>query len=138
MKIQGDLYTSAHLVVSAVRVFEHQQGVAPAIEQVCEMLTLNPEQGHMVCRRLTELGIIEIVEGAFGTRMYVKDHLKIEEIPKGKKDSDLAKELAAFQDARKGYTQKIESIQAKQAEKKKNLFADIEKQLKENLKKKKK
>jgi hypothetical protein len=137
METQKDLYSSAHLVVSAIRVFEHQQNVPPSIEQVCNMLSFNPEQGHMICRKLSEMGGIEIVEGAFGTRLYVHDHLKIEEIPKGKKDSDLARELAAFQDARKGLSKKIESFQAQQAEKKKSLFADLEKQLKDKLEKKK-
>jgi hypothetical protein len=137
METLKDLYSSAHLVVAAIRVFAHQQNVPPSIEQVCNMLSLNPEQGHMICRKLSEMGGIEIVEGAFGTRLYVHDHLKIEEIPKGKKDSDLAKELAAFQDARKGLSKKIESFQAQQAEKKKSLFADLEKQLKDKLEKKK-
>lgn len=137
MDILGNLYASAHLVLAAVRVFEHQQGVPPSIEQVCDMLRFNPEQGHLVCRRMKELDIIEIVEGAFGTRIYINDHLKAEEIPKGKKESDLAKELAAFQNSRKGMEKKVESIKAQQEEKKKSLFADLEKQLKENLEKKK-
>ncbi len=134
MKILGNLYDSAHLVVSAARVLEHQKAAPPSVEQVCSLLSLNPEQGYLVCRRLEELGIIEIVEGAFGTRISIKDHLKIEEIPKGKKQNDLAKELAAFQDARKGISKKVESFQAQQAEKKKNLFEDLEKQLKKKLK----
>jgi hypothetical protein len=137
METKKDLYSSAHLVVSAVRVFEHQQKVPPSIEEICTLLSFNPEQGHMICRKLGEMGVLEIVEGAFGTRLYIQDHLKIEEIPKGKKDSELAKELAAFQDSRKGISKKIESFQAQQAEKKKSLFADLEKQLKDKLEKKK-
>jgi hypothetical protein len=137
MELQKDLYLSAHLAVSAIRIFEYQNNVPPSIEQISTMLSLNPELGHLICRKISELGIIEIVEGAFGTRLYIRDHLKIEDVPKGKKDNDLAKELAAFQDSRKGFSKKIESIQAQQAEKKKNLFADIEKQLKDKLEKKK-
>lgn len=138
MEILGNLYTSAHLVVSAARVFEHQQGMPPSVEQICEMLRFNPEQGHLVCRRMKELGIIDIVEGAFGTRLYIRDHLKIEDIPQGKKESDLSKDLAAFQNSRKEISKKVESFKAQQAEKKKTLFADLEKQLKESLEKKKK
>lgn len=137
MDTQKDLYTSAHLVVAAIRVYEHQQHVPPSVEQICGMLSINPEQGFMICRKLSEMGVIEIVEGAFGTRLYILDHLKLEEIPKGKKENDLAKELAAFQDSRKGLSKKIESFQAQQAEKKKSMFADLEKQLKEKLEKKK-
>ena len=137
MDIQGNIYVSAHLVVSAARVFEHQKGVPPSVEDICSMLGFNPEQGHLICRKLKEQDIIDIVEGAFGTRIYIKNHLKIEELPKEKKESDLAKQLADFQHSRKGMSKKIESIQAQQAEKKKNLFADLEKQLKDSLEKKK-
>jgi hypothetical protein len=138
MTILGNLYDSAHLVVSAARIFEHQKAAPPSVEQVCHMLSFNPEQGYLVCRRLEELGIIEIVEGAFGNRISIKDHLKIEDIPKGKKQNELAKELAAFQDARKGISKKVESIKAQQADKKKHLFEDLEKQLKNKLDKNKK
>lgn len=91
----------------------------------------------MICRKLEELTIIDIVEGAFGTRLYVQHHEKIEEIPKERQESHLDKELKAFQSARTDRTKEIESFQAKQAEKKKNLFAEIEKKLKDNIEKKK-
>ncbi len=133
-----DPYSSAHLVVSAIRVLEHQQSAAPSIEDVCQTLNFTLEQGLMICRKLAEMTIIEIVEGAFGTRLYVKDHEKIEQIPKERQESHLDKELKAFQSARKDRTKEIESFQAKQAEKKKNLFAEIEKKFKDNLEKKKK
>ena len=77
-----------------------------------------------------------MVEGAFGTRLFIKDHLKIEEIPSKEKASDLEEEVKKFQDSKKEFTQKIESIQAAQAEKKKNLFADVEKKFKEQIEKK--
>jgi hypothetical protein len=131
-----DPYTSAHLVVSAIRVIEHQQGAAPSVEDVSNALQFTLEQGHLICRKLEEMTIIEIVEGAFGTRLYVKNHEKIEEIPKERQESHLDKELKAFQSSRKDRTKEIESFQAKQAEKKKTLFAEIEKKLKDNLEKK--
>ena len=48
----------------------------------------------------------------------------------------LDKELKNFQLARKGFTQKIESFQAAQAEKKKQMFAELEKKLKTGMEKK--
>ena len=63
----NDPYTSAHLVVSAIRLLEHQKGAAPSIEEVCKTLGFTLELGHMICRKLAEMVIIEIVEGAFGT-----------------------------------------------------------------------
>lgn len=132
-----DPYSSAHLVVSAIRILEHQHNAAPSVEDVCDMLQFTVEQGLLICRKLEELKIIEIVEGAFGTRLYVQNHEKIEEIPKERQESQLDQELKKFQSARKDRTKEIESFQAKQAEKKKNLFAEIEKKLKDNIEKKK-
>ena len=127
-----DQYSQAHLVVSAIRVLEYQQSAPPSIEEVCKTLRYTLEQGYMICRRLKEMGIIEVVEGTFGTRLSIIDHTALELIPKGIQESLLDKELKAFQTTRKERTKEmeIESFKAKQEEKKKNLFAEIEKKLK--------
>jgi hypothetical protein len=62
--------------------------------------------------------------------------LKIEEIPRQEDESKLAEELKKFQESQKGLSQKIENIQAEQAQKKKDLFAEMEKKLKQELDKK--
>lgn len=134
-----DQYSQAHLVVSAIRVLDHQQNAPPSIEEVCRTLRYTLEQGYMICRRLKEMGIIEIVEGTFGTRLSVKDHTALESIPKGIQESHLDKELKAFQTTRKDRTKEmeIESFKAKQEEKKRTLFAEIEKKLKGGIDQKK-
>ena len=71
-----------------------------------------------------------------GIRLTVLDHTRIEEIPRGVSETLLDKELKNFQIARKGFTQKIESFQAAQAEKKKQMFAELEKKLKSGIEKK--
>ena len=76
------------------------------------------------------MGVIEIVTGAFGTRLFVRDHLKLEEIPKDEKTSSLEEAVQRFQNSRKEISSKIESIKAAQAEKQKNLFAELERRLK--------
>jgi hypothetical protein len=132
-----DQYTQAHLVVSAIRVLEHQHSAPPSVEGVCKALSYTLEQGHLICRKLEELDIIEIVEGAFGTRISIKDHLAIEEIPRGIQESNLDKELKAFRNRERTKEMEVQSFKAKQDEKKKALFAEIEKKLKDNLEKKK-
>ena len=126
----SDLYTSAHLVVAAIRILEHQHSAPPSIEQVCQALSFSVERGNFICNKLREMTIIEVIEGAFGTRLSIKDHLKIEDIPKHEKISSLADELKKFQNSRKDFTRKIESIQAEKAKKKKDLFAELDKKLK--------
>ena len=95
------LYSIAHLMASTIRIFEYQKGHPPSIEQVCETLSFTSEQGHIYLNKLTELGIMEVVEGNFGTRVFLRDHLKIEEIPKDSKESGLGDAVKEFQDSRK-------------------------------------
>jgi hypothetical protein len=131
-----DFHSNAHLIVSAIRILEHQTSTSPSIEDVCRILSFSLEHGHFLFKKLQGLDIIDIVEGAYGNRLFVKNYLKIEEIPRGTQESKLEKELKKFQDTKKDYSEKIESIQAKQAEKKKSLFAELEKKLKKDLDKK--
>jgi hypothetical protein len=131
-----DLYTSAHLFVAGIRVCEYRDTAPPSIDSVSRLLSFSLEQGNHVCKKLVEYGVIDMVEGAFGTRLFIKNHLKIEEIPREEKGSRLKEEVMKFQNSKKEFAQKIESIKAAQAEKKKNLFADVEKKLKEQMEKK--
>jgi hypothetical protein len=94
------------------------------------------EHSSYLARKLKEIGIIDVVEGSYGNRLFIRDFLKIEEIPRGDDESKLEEELKKFKESQKGLLQKIESIQTQQAEKKKNLFAEMEKKLKQELNKK--
>ena len=76
------------------------------------------------------------MEGSYGTRLFVRDHLKIEDIPRGATDSGFEDELKKFQDTRKAFTRKIKDFQAQQKQKQENLFAEMEKKLKKELDKK--
>ena len=62
--LKKDLYTQGHLVVSAIRVLEHRTGKPPTVEDICQMLLLSLEQGHLLCKRLHEAGVIDREEGA--------------------------------------------------------------------------
>jgi DNA-binding transcriptional regulator GbsR (MarR family) len=131
-----NLYTTAHLFVSAIRVWEYQNDTPPALEEISKMLAMSIERSSYICRKLEEMGIVDNVEGSFGNRLFIRDHLKIEEIPREDDENKMEQELKKFQESQKGLSQKIESIQAKQAQKKKDLFAEMEKKLKQELDKK--
>ncbi|MBW2608569.1 MAG: hypothetical protein JRD05_13170 [Deltaproteobacteria bacterium] len=131
-----NLYSNAHLFVAAIRVCEHQKSASPAIDDVCRLISFSLERGNFICKQLKEMEIIEAVEGPYGVRLSVNNHIKIEDIPKEEKESALEDELAKFKETQKAFAQKIESFQAKQKEKKKSLFSDIEKKLKKELDKK--
>jgi hypothetical protein len=126
----SDFYSNAHLVVAAIRILTHKNSTPPSIDQVCRTISFSLEQGNFICKKLKKIGIIEVVEGAFGNRLFIKSHMKIEEIPKGKKENKLEKALKKFQSSREDFSKKIESYQVKQEKKQKDLFAELEKKLK--------
>jgi hypothetical protein len=133
---KNDFYMKAHLCVAAIRIYEHLNSRPPTADELCRTLQFSIEQGTLICRKLVELGIIEAVESSYGTRWFIRDHLRIEEIPRGEEENKLGEEIKKFQDTQKAITKKIESFQAKQEQKKKDLFAEMEKKLKEELHKK--
>ena len=132
----NDFYESAHLVVAAIRILNHQNSAPPALDDIRRMLSCSLEQGNLVCRKLVQLGVLEPIDGAYGTRFFIKAHQKIEEILASEADPPLEEEIRKFQTARKNLTSRITSLQNEQAEKKKNLFAELDKQLKKGLAKK--
>jgi hypothetical protein len=133
-----DLYTESHLFVAAVRVHEHGASTPATLEDVCRMLAFSAEHAGVICRRLEDLGVLEAVEGSFGVRLFIRDHCKLEEIPRGEFGRKLEDEVKKFQDTQRAFAQKIETLQAEQADKKKSRFAEMEKKLKEELDKKSK
>ena len=122
--------------MAAIRVFEHLHARPPTVDDVSKTINMSIEQSNFVCRKLEELEIIEAVEGSYGARLFIRDHIKIEEIPRGEEENKLGEELKKFQDTQKAIVQKMESFQVKQEQKKKDLFAEMEKKLKEELDKK--
>lgn len=125
-----DLYSNAHLVVAAIRIFTHKNSKHPSLNEICKTLSFSLEQGNLICKKLKDLGIIDMVEGAFEIQLFIKDYLKIEEISREKKEDRLEEALKKFKDSKKDFSKKIESFQAKQAEKQKALFAELEEKLK--------
>ncbi len=127
-------YQHAHLFVAAIRILDHQKSTPPAIEDVCQLVDFSIEQGHFICNKLIERGILKIVEGSYGMRLFIRDHTLLEEIPQTEQENKLDQALKQFQASKKGYADKVASIQAGQKEKRKTLFADLEKKLKSDLK----
>jgi len=132
----SSLYSQAHLLVAAVRVLEYQRGRPPTIDEVCQMLAVSLELGNLICRKLKEMGVLDIVEGSYGIRLFIQDHLKLEEIPKTTPGDSLRAAVQQFQNSRKGMEKKVAAIKADQDDKKKSLFAELEKKLKVGLDKK--
>jgi hypothetical protein len=129
----NDVYTTAHLFVAAVRVLDHRDGAPPSLEAVCRLLDYSDEKGNYLLNRLKEPGIVDTVKSGFNDRIVVGNHLAIEELPRDNEESRLEQELKKFQKGRDAMQEKVASIKAQQDQKKQDLFAQIEKQLKQKM-----
>ncbi|MFH1984959.1 MAG: helix-turn-helix domain-containing protein [Pseudomonadota bacterium] len=123
-------YAEGHLVVAAIRVLDHQKNMPPSVEDVGALLSVSREQAYRMCNKLNDRGIIKILEGPFGNKVDILDHVQLEEIPQEDLAPGMEAELEKFRQQRKGITEKVENIKAEREEKKKSLFADIEKAFK--------
>ena len=133
-----DFYANAHLTVAAIRICEHRHSTPPSLEDICEILSFSIEKSSFILRKLKEMQIIEVVKGSYGDRFFIGDHLKLEDIPRGQEEKRFEEELKKFQDTQKALSQKVELFKAEQAQKKKDLFSEMEKKLKAELEKKSK
>jgi DNA-binding Lrp family transcriptional regulator len=129
----NSIYYEAHLFVAAIRVVEHLKNAPPSLDQIAKQLNFSAEQAGLISRRLEEAGIIGQVEGGFGRRWAILDHVKLEALPRDTKTSQLDDELKKFQSEREKLAAKVESIKEEQEKKKKDLFAGIEAKLKKDL-----
>jgi hypothetical protein len=137
MNREYDYYDEAHLFVAAARILAHQRkNTPPAVEDICELLSFSTEWGAMMCRRLQQLGAVDTIADSFQTRVFVADHSKLEEIPRQEQEAapGFGRDLEKFREQKNNLTGKVEAIHSELAKKKKDLFADLEKKLKEQQK----
>lgn len=131
-------YDHCHLFVAALRLFVHRHQRPPSVRELSEMIEISPEMGHYLCNRLARLAVLEMVDAAFEERIYLKDHLKLENIPREEKASDMEAEVQRLKEESQRHQEEIQKLQGSHESKKKDLFSDLERQLKEGLKKQKK
>jgi hypothetical protein len=130
-------YEQGHLFVAALRVLKHINKRPPSVREISELLQIAPEMGHYLCNRLARLEVVEVVEGAFEERVYLKDHLRLEELPREERPTGLEEEVQRFKERMEQRQLELERMKSAHEEKKKDLFSDLERQLKEGLKKRK-
>jgi hypothetical protein len=125
-----DPYHQAHLVLACIRLLEYRHQVPPTVDAICKELAISSEKGHILCRKLEELGAAKMVKQGGDTRLFIKDHLQVEELKTEADASGMKEELEKFKDGQDKFRQKVESIAAQQEKKQKDLFAELEAKLK--------
>lgn len=134
-----NLYQKGHIVLAAIRIFEFNNEYAPDIENLHKMLNcVSLEDLTFVVRRLENLGILNIVSAAGARRIFINDHLKLEELKNQPAASSLEDEVAKFKEEQNKIGAKVTQMQQEQKERKKDLYADMEKKLKAELAKREK
>lgn len=131
-------YSQGHLLVAAVRVLEHRLAKPPTYEEIGELLGISHEVVGALARSLEAAGVVKILKTPFDTRVEVKDHQALEELPREEKGAAMKGEVEAFLKKARGKQEELESELAggEFQERKKKKYADLESQLKDFQKKK--
>jgi len=124
------LYEAAHLVTAAIRVIEFTEQQPPSVEAVAALLSVSAEQVLRISRKLEKEGIINIITGGYGDKLFIRDHQAIESLPQEAGTGDMTSELERFKAEQKERDKKIEAIRQKEEERKRKLFDQIEQQFK--------
>ncbi|MFO7930740.1 MAG: hypothetical protein ACQETG_02690 [Thermodesulfobacteriota bacterium] len=132
MKVNS-LYKEAHLLVAAVRILEYRNDSPPAIEDAAGLLSISAEEAGRLCRKLKSMGIIETVEKSGETRLFVNDHLRIEDIENRPEQSSISEEVEKFRKQKQDERRSLHELKEGQQQKRKKVREDIERQLKERL-----
>jgi hypothetical protein len=121
---QKPCYEDGHRIVAAVRVLSHSADKPPTPEDIAGMLGLAPEFVRALVVALGEEGILKVVVNPFEIRAEIKDHTKLEDLPRESEGSTIQDELDEFMERRK-----------KQVEETKKMFSvdEMEKKKKEKL-----
>lgn len=128
-------YKEAHLLVAAVRILEYRHNAPPTLEDVGQMLAISPEEASRISRKLRSMGIVETVEKAGETRLFVSNHHRIEEISDQPEEAGISKELEKFRQKKQDEKKTLDSLRARQEEKRKKMQEDIERKLKNRMSK---
>lgn len=126
-----NIYETAHIFVSGVRIFEHLHERPPMLKDLADILKVSEEELSLISRRLADEGIIHAVASGAQCRFSVADHTKIETLPRSAEPPRMAEEISQFQTRRQSRLSEIEKTLGENADKKR-VFSDIEKALKDH------
>lgn len=123
-------YYKAHLVVAAARIADHKFGVPPTVSQISEVTGYSAEGVQNICNNLGRMGVLKNVLAGDVERIYIKDPAPLEDLPKAAQGNDMEAEVEKFAKKQAERMANI-SVQAKdEKQRKKDLFAALEKELK--------
>ena len=128
--LPGDMYSQAHLFVAALRVFEHLHLQPPSLRGLSELLHVSEEELSRISRRLDDQGIIGVIMSGGDPRFTIRDHARIEEIPRSIEVPRMEEEITQFKTRQESRLKDIEESLARKGDKK-SIYNELEKALKD-------
>lgn len=129
-------YDEAHIFVAALRLFEFTKSGAPGYSDIGDITGMNTDRVSYLAARLRDAEIIDIVEGAFSNCLIIKDHLKIEELPREIPVNKMADEINRFKESSKNeLEEKVRVFTEEKKKKEQQLFEEIQNKFKKELEK---
>jgi DNA-binding Lrp family transcriptional regulator len=125
-----DTYNQAHLFVASIRIFEHLYSQPPSLKGLSELLLLSEEELSRVSRRLEEEGIIGVIKSGGESRFVIRDHTKIEELPRVPEASGMEEEISQFKNKQESRLKELEQSLGKKGDRS-NIFSELDKALKD-------
>jgi len=116
------------MVVAALRLWVHQEGRQPTVEDLSEATRFSLEATQYICKRLEEVGAVTITKGAFENRINLKDHLMIEKISTLEEGPSVDEQFKKIETERREREKSIEERLAPgyKDKKKDELFSKVE------------
>lgn len=132
-----NLYQKGHILLAAIRVLEFQNEYPPSVDDLAGFLQgVSREDLEYVIRKLRDEGVISAALSAGASRVFIEDHLKLEKLLTKEDAPSMQDEVARFKAQQSQQSDKIKKMQEEQKSRKNNLYAEMEKKLKEELAKK--
>ena len=123
-------YYKAHLVVAAARIADHKFGVPPTVSQISEATGYSVEEAQNICNKLKDSGVLKLILAGDVERIYIKDPVPLEDLPRATQGPNMEEEVEKFAQKQAERLANI-SVKAKdEKQRKKDLFAALEKELK--------
>jgi hypothetical protein len=128
--LPGDIYSQAHLFLAATRVFEHLHHQPPSLKGLKEFLEVSEEELSRISRKLEDIGAIDVIISGGEVRFSVRDHTKLEELPRSLEAPRMEEEISQFKTKQESRLKGIEDSLAKKGDKS-SIFSELEKALKD-------
>jgi hypothetical protein len=99
-----------HLVVAAIRICREQASTPPGPKEIAQLLSWGNEETLVVLHGLVKAEILTIHESPFEAYYEIKDHLKLEDLPREAEQEALEDEVEEFKRSSKSKQDELERI----------------------------